>query len=168
MNPMNADTLYIYTVSSCIMKPRWAYVWEYTDRDGQRSRTPLALTERELALWLTADLHDPRPVPIEETRVDRNVIPLRDPSIQRVPCMPAFDAPNDADLRAMWRAHRDPEIRRLILEIVMLRKSLQKFRDWHELTDRCVADKGAFGGPTGPFQTLRHLIRAEMRRAGML
>ncbi|CAN0620361.1 conserved protein of unknown function [Burkholderia multivorans] len=150
------------------METQWAYAWEYTDRDGQRRRTPLALTEGELASWLPADLHDPLPVPIEEMRVDRNVTPLRDPSIQRVPCMPAFDAPNDAELRAMWRAHRDPEIRRLILEIVMLRKPLQKFKDWHELTDRCVADKGALGVPSGPFQALRHLIRAEMRRAGML
>ncbi|WP_232457517.1 hypothetical protein [Burkholderia ubonensis] len=43
--------------------------------------------------------------------------------------------------------HRDPEVRRLILEIVMLRKSLQKVMDWRESCDRVAQDKGELPGP---------------------
>ncbi|KWD61520.1 hypothetical protein WL67_05085 [Burkholderia ubonensis] len=81
--------------------------------------------------------------------------------------MPEFDAPSDAELREMWRMHRDPKVRRLILEIVMLRKSLQKVMDWWESCDRVAQDKGELGGPHGSFHRLLHLLRDEMRRTGM-
>ncbi|WP_246637311.1 hypothetical protein [Burkholderia catarinensis] len=55
---------------------------------------------------------------------------LADPNIEHVPKMPEFEALTDSELREPWRTHRDPEVRVLILEIVTLRKSLQKMMDW--------------------------------------
>ncbi|WP_277399470.1 hypothetical protein [Burkholderia sp. Se-20373] len=43
--------------------------------------------------------------------------------------MPDFVAPTESELRELWRTNRDPEVRRLILEIVALRKSLEKVMD---------------------------------------
>ncbi|RQS84436.1 hypothetical protein DF032_04435 [Burkholderia seminalis] len=82
--------------------------------------------------------------------------------------MPDFVAPSEGELRELWRTNRDPEIRRLILEIVMLRKSLQKIMDWWKTADKAGNEKGVLGGPMGPFMRLYHLLLDEMRRAGML
>ncbi|MBN3780491.1 hypothetical protein G3O06_23540 [Burkholderia sp. Ac-20345] len=86
--------------------------------------------------------------------------------------MPAFDAPTEAELREFWCAFHDPEARRigrlLILEVVTLRRSLQKFQDWYRVTDMNVTDKGDFGGPMGPFIRFYHLLREELARATML
>lgn len=150
------------------MKPRWAYIWEYTDPDtGERRRTYMPFTADEVVSYIGQLIPDADARPLEETKVDRNVVPLKDPFVKRAPTMPSFVAPNDTELREMWRTHRDPEIRRLILEIVMLRRSLQKVVDWWETWDRSAKDKGELGGPFGPFHRLRHLLRDEMRRAGM-
>ncbi|KVN73898.1 hypothetical protein WT15_23960 [Burkholderia stagnalis] len=150
------------------MKPRWAYVWEYTDLEsGERRRTCIPVTAGEFFSMTGQFLPDSDARALEETKVDRNVVLLKDPFVKRAPTMPAFDAPSETELRAMWLTHRDPEVRRLILEIVMLRKSLQKVMDWWESCDRVAKDKGELGGPLGPFHRLLHLLRDEMRRAGM-
>lgn len=62
--------------------------------------------------------------------VDRNLVPLKNQRRRRVPTMPDFGAPTESELRELWRTNRDPEVRRLILEIVALRKSLEKVMDW--------------------------------------
>ncbi|KWK48083.1 hypothetical protein WT81_04800 [Burkholderia stagnalis] len=150
------------------MKPLWAYVWEYTDLEsGERRRTCIPVTAGEFFSMTGQFLPDSGAHALEETKVDRNVVPARIPDLRRAPKMPEFDAPSDAELREMWRMHRDPEVRRLILEIVMLRKSLQKVMDWWESCDRVAQDKGELGGPHGPFHRLLHLLRDEMRRTGM-
>ncbi|RQZ51135.1 hypothetical protein DIE17_03980 [Burkholderia sp. Bp9099] len=82
--------------------------------------------------------------------------------------MPEFVAPTETELRELWRANHDPEIRRLILEIVTLRKSLQKVMDWWGGANREAADQGQLGGPFGPFRKLYFLLRDEMRRAGLM
>ncbi|KVE36359.1 hypothetical protein [Burkholderia sp. BDU5] len=150
------------------MKPNWAYVWEYTYPDTEdRTSTFFPLTVSEFVSYIGFAPEEVDARALEETKVDRNVVPLKDPFVKHAPTMPSFVAPSDTELREMWRAHRDPEVRRLILEIVMLRKSLVKIMDWWETWDRNAKDKGELGGPLGPFHRLLHLLRDEMRRAGM-
>ncbi|ARK82766.1 hypothetical protein BOC40_08780 [Burkholderia pseudomallei] len=154
------------------MKTRWAYIWEYGFAGARELlRTPIELTREEFEAWID---EDPRACglvhtsPLEHTKIDRNRVPLRDARIRCKTAMPEFDAPNTAELRAMWRTHTDPEVRCLILEIVMLRKSLDEIKTWFDSVDKELTDKGPFGGPQGHFQKLRHLLRREMQRAGMM
>ncbi|BEH47803.1 hypothetical protein UKMH10_1039 [Burkholderia pseudomallei] len=155
-----------------MMKPRWAYIWEY-GFSGSREllRTPIELTHEEFEEWID---ENPRAwrlmhtAPLEHTKIDRNRVPLRDAHFRYKAAMPEFDAPNTEELRAMWRTHTDPDVRCLILEIVMLRKSLSEIKTWFDRVDQEVVDKGPFGGPQGHFQRLRHLLRKEMQRAGMM
>ncbi|MGU7780728.1 hypothetical protein [Burkholderia sp. PU8-34] len=97
------------------------------------------------------------------------MVPLRSPPVERVPKMPDFDVPTDDELHAIRRKYRgEPDVERLILEIVTLRKLLQKIRDWYDVTERCTQDKGGLGGANGRLLRLYHLLREEMTRAGML
>ncbi|MDN7970691.1 hypothetical protein QZM91_24375 [Burkholderia multivorans] len=82
--------------------------------------------------------------------------------------MPKFDAPTDAELRDLWREYTDLKVRWLILEIVALRKSLDAIQDWFNYVDKNVTDRGELGGANGQLQTLRHLLRKERGRAGMM
>ncbi|MBU9502805.1 hypothetical protein KTE68_21885 [Burkholderia multivorans] len=151
------------------MKPRWAYIWEYTDLEsGERRRTYAPVTAGEFDAMTGQFLDESDARPLEETKIDRNVVGYVDPHLKRVPEMPEFDAPSDSELRALWRTHQDPEIRRLILEIVTLRKSLEKIMAWWKTADSAGTDKGDLGGPFGQFRRLYHLLREEMRRAGLM
>ncbi|WP_332459702.1 hypothetical protein [Burkholderia ubonensis] len=155
-----------------MIKPLWAYIWEYKPVGSvEWTRTPIELTERELEWWIDDVLGAfdmPTARPIESTRVDRNRVPLRDRRIKLKPVMPEFDAPTDAELRALWRDYTDLQVRWLILEILALRKSLEHIQEWFDYVDKNVDDEGALSGGQGEFQRLRHLLRAEKRRAGML
>lgn len=154
-----------------MMKPRWAYIWEYGFAGSREVRTPIELTRDEFEAWVD---EDPRAsglvhaAPLEHTKIDRNRVPLRNARFRYKAAMPEFDAPNTEELRTMWRTHTDPEVRCLLLEIVMLRKSLTEIKTWVDRVDQEVVDKGPFGGPQGHFQRLRHLLRREMQRAGMM
>ncbi|WP_269501127.1 hypothetical protein [Burkholderia sp. IMCC1007] len=151
------------------MKPRWAYTWEYTDLEsGERRRTYVPVTRGEFFSLTDQFLDESDARAIEETRVDRNVVPLADPYRNHAPTMPDFVAPSESELRELWRTNRDPEVRRLILEIVALRKSLEKVMDWWKSAADAGNDRGVLGGPFGHFQKLYHLLREEMRRAGMM
>ncbi|WP_269504033.1 hypothetical protein [Burkholderia sp. IMCC1007] len=66
-----------------------------------------------------------------------------------------------------WRSNRDPEVRRLIREIVTLRMSLEKIMGWKTPAD-AGTDRGVFGGALGHFHRFYHLLHEEMRRAGNL
>ncbi|MDN7762966.1 MULTISPECIES: hypothetical protein [Burkholderia cepacia complex] len=148
------------------MKPRWAYIWEYTHLEsGERRRTYLPVTRGEFQA-LTGQFPDESDArPIEESKVDRNIVRLADPYHNRVPKMPEFDAPSETELRELWSTHRDPEMRRLILEIITLRKSLLKILGSWEGADRVTADYGDLGGPFGHWRKLYLLLREELRRA---
>lgn len=110
-------------------------------------RTPIELTRDEFEAWVD---EDPRAsglvhaAPLEHTKIDRNRVPLRNARFRYKAAMPEFDAPNTEELRAMWRTHTDPEVRCLLLEIVMLRKSLTEIKTWVDRVDQEVADKGPF------------------------
>ncbi|MEN8511948.1 hypothetical protein [Burkholderia sp. RS02] len=154
-----------------VIKPQWAYIWEYGFQgDKNRLRTPIELTKPEFEFWIDQDA---RAVflgsctPIEATRIDRNRVPLTDPRFKMKPVMPEFDAPTDAELRALWRDYTDLQVRWLILEIRALRKSLERIEEWYEYTDKNVTNKGDLAGAQGQLYRLMHLLRDEMRRAGM-
>ncbi|WP_426281697.1 hypothetical protein ACN9MG_10400 [Burkholderia ambifaria] len=155
-----------------MIKPQWAYIWEYRFLgETEWKRTPSELTEHELEWWIEAvfdPIQNPETRPIERTRIDRNRVPLRDPRVKLKPKMPEFDAPTDAELRALWREHTDLQVRWLILEILALRQSINRIQGWFDHVDKNVPDRGALGGGQGEFQRLRHLLRAEKGRAGML
>ncbi|KAB0686582.1 hypothetical protein F7R13_00325 [Burkholderia territorii] len=84
------------------------------------------------------------------------------------PTMPDFDAPTDSELRTLWRDYTDPQVRLLILEILALRKSIERVQDWFDYVDKHIDNKGDLGGGQGPLQRLRHLLREEKQRATML
>ncbi len=148
------------------MKPRWAYIWEYTDLEsGERRRTYVPVTAAEFQSLTGQFLDESNAQAIQESKVDRNVVRLVDPDVRTVPTIPKFDAPSDSELRKLWRTHHDPEVRRLILEIVTLRKSLIKVLDAWQSTDRVTTDYGDLGGPFGHWRKLYLLIREELRRA---
>ncbi|WP_341771316.1 hypothetical protein [Burkholderia ambifaria] len=155
-----------------MIKPQWAYIWEYRFLgETEWKRTPSELTEHELEWWIEAvfdPIQNPETRPIERTRIDRNRVPLRDPRVKLKPKMPEFDAPTDAELRALWREHTDLQVRWLILEILALRQSINRIQAWFDHVDKNVPDRGGLGGGQGEFQRLRHLLRAEKGRAGML
>ncbi|KVF30457.1 hypothetical protein [Burkholderia vietnamiensis] len=160
----------LYSISA-VIKPQWAYIWEYGFQgETTRLRTPIELTKREFEFWIDKD---PRSVflgtsaPIEATRIDRNRVPLTDPRFKLRPEVPDFDAPTDAELRDLWRQYTDLQVRWLILEIRALRKSLERIEDWYLYTDKNVANKGDLAGAQGQLHRLMHLLREEMRRAGM-
>lgn len=56
----------------------------------------------------------------------------------------------------------------LILEILALRKSIERVQEWFDYVDKHVGNKGDLGGGQGPLQRLRHLLRDEKQRATML
>ncbi|WP_175837119.1 hypothetical protein [Burkholderia anthina] len=148
------------------MKPRWAYIWEYTHLEsGERRRTYLPVTADEFYSLTQQFLDESDARAIEETRVDRNVVRLTAPHVKIKPDMPDFDAPTETELRELWRTHPDPEIRRLILEIVTLRKSLSAVMDWWKRTEKASTDFGDLGGPNGYFRRLYFILREEMSRA---
>ncbi len=154
-----------------MIKPQWAYIWEYQFlSDRTRLRTPIELTKREFDFWI-----DQQPgstflgtcTPIEATRIDRNRVPLTDRRFKLRPSVPDFDAPTDDELRALWREYTDLQVRWLILEIRALRQSLERIEEWYIYTDKNVSNKGDLAGAQGQLYRLMHLLRAEMRRAGM-
>ncbi|WP_282507413.1 hypothetical protein [Burkholderia cepacia] len=136
------------------MKPRWAYIWEYTDLEtGERRHICVPVTVGEFQT-LTGQFSDESAIQaLEETKVDRNVVR---PTIElrHAPKMPKFVSPSESELRELWRTNRDPEVRRLILDVVTLRKSLQKIMDWWKTADAAGNDRGVLGGPTGHFLRL--------------
>ncbi|MBN3744592.1 hypothetical protein G3N96_03970 [Burkholderia sp. Se-20373] len=155
-----------------VIKPQWAYIWEYGFQgDKNRLRTPVELTKREFEFWIDQDERSTflgHCRPIEATRIDRNRTPLTDPRFKVKATIPEFDAPSDAELRALWRDYADLQVRWLILEILALRKSLDRIQEWFDYVDKNVEDRGQLGGGNGKLQELRHLLRKEKGRAGMM
>ncbi|MBU9501345.1 hypothetical protein KTE58_24025 [Burkholderia multivorans] len=163
--------MFLYS-GAAVIKPEWAYIWEYRFlTETEWKRTPTELTKRELEWWIEAvydPILDPETRPVEATRIDRNRVPLRDPRVKLKPQMPEFDAPSEAELRELWREYTDLKVRWLILEILALRKSLDAIQDWFNYVDKNVTDRGELGGANGQLQALRHLLRKERGRAGMM
>lgn len=150
------------------MEPKWAYFWEF-DCPGSRTRqvTVIPLTPEEFVKHIAPCIPDANAEPLPDGRIDRNVVPYREPGVSLKPPLPNHEAPDVYELRAVWRMHEEPEIRRLILEILALQRSLKNLQEWYDRADKSTKDRGELGGPAGKFQQLRHLLRKERRRAGL-
>ncbi|HEF4742669.1 TPA: hypothetical protein SAO08_002501 [Burkholderia multivorans] len=163
--------MFLYSTHA-VIKPQWAYFWEYRFLGEEEwKRTPIELTERELESWIEAVYNPLMPAQsrrVEGGKVDRNRVPLRDRRVKLKPTMPDFDAPTDSELRALWRDYTDPQVRLLILEILALRKSIERVQEWFDYVDKNIDNKGDLGGGQGALQRLRHLLRDEKQRATML
>ncbi|AVR22496.1 hypothetical protein L0Z13_08725 [Burkholderia multivorans] len=163
--------MFLYSIPA-VIKPQWAYIWEYGFMGEKlRLRTPIELTKSEFEFWINNDERSTflgQCKPIEATRIDRNRVPLTDPRFKMRPAMPEFDAPSEEELRALWREYTDLQVRWLILEILALRKSIERVQEWFDYVDKNIDNKGDLGGGQGPLQRLRHLLRDEKQRATML
>ncbi|KOE23070.1 hypothetical protein AI46_26475 [Burkholderia multivorans R-20526] len=163
--------MFLYS-GATVIKPEWAYIWEYRfPAETEWKRTLTELTKSEMEFWIDTiydPLLEPQIRPVENTRIDRNRVPLRDQRIKLKPQMPKFDAPTDAELRDLWREYTDLKVRWLILEILALRKSLDAIQDWFDYVDKTVTNRGELGGANGQLQVLRHLLRKERGRARMM
>ncbi|MGQ7907205.1 hypothetical protein [Burkholderia sp. BC1] len=144
------------------MKPNWAYIWEYTDiGQGRRIRTFTQMTKQEFIAQLDGGCFgDVDPVPIEETKVDRNVVPYREPGVQRVLPPLEFDAPTDRELRELWRSNRDPLVRRVILEVVRGRRTMREIQRYVAII------REEYGNSLIAMHSLRVLVQKELWRAG--
>lgn len=110
----------------------WEWKWAYWDKQkGRMEVTPVWMTDDEaLDDWFAAD--DPRSRKLEETKRERDGAgPLADPpegnfdwtkevrrraELSRYG-LPPFVTPLYGELRKIWREHRDPDVRRLALEV---------------------------------------------------
>ncbi|AJY13407.1 hypothetical protein XM57_12800 [Burkholderia cepacia] len=143
------------------MKPNWAYIWEYTNvSQGRRMRTFTQLTKQEFIAELSDCFPDVDAVPIEETKVDRNLVPYRVPGLKRVLPMPEFDAPTIRELRQLWRSNEDPLVRRVILEVVHGRRTMK------EIEGYAASIRAEYGNSLIAMRKLRILVQDELRRAG--
>ncbi|KAA1006964.1 hypothetical protein FVF58_25840 [Paraburkholderia panacisoli] len=81
--------------------------------------------------------------------------------------IPPFDPPTLAELRAWWRTHDEPAVRRLILEIQRQRLTLLELRNLIDsgvqqarMADRALVERGE------PLMTLRIRMAQEVLRVG--
>ncbi|WP_175920407.1 hypothetical protein [Burkholderia pyrrocinia] len=142
------------------MKSRWAYIWEYTDLEsGERRRTYVPVTAAEFQPLTGQFLDESDARAIEETKVDRNVVGYVNPDRRRTPKMPEFNMLNDSELRELWRAHRDPDVRRLILEVVHGRRVMK------EIAGFVSTIRKEYGDGLVAMNQLRCLVQDEVRRS---
>jgi len=81
-----------------------------------------------------------------------------------MPKLPDFTPPPTEELRELYRKHDDPDIRRLILEIVHLRQVLLNVEDFRKVIDS--GWKETMGGELAGLYRLRIFLQAERIRAG--
>ena len=146
------------------MKPVWEYRWQYTD---ERSGTPVLsatwLTDDEVIYWYGNGMPDAQR--LDETRRDRNLHPLPKARPWRA-TLPEFEAPRLDELREFWQRYRgNPDIERLILEVVTLRRALREIEEWRKLAEQ-APDKGDIGRARGPLFLLRNMLRRQRERTG--
>lgn len=83
--------------------------------------------------------------------------------------LPPFETPKLAELRQMWRAYRDPDVRRLILEIQCARYSILELAamvaecHWDLTKERASLEEAR-----KTLGRLRHRLRKELDRIGQI
>ncbi len=79
--------------------------------------------------------------------------------------LPPFEAPTYAELRRLWAAYPDKQVRRLILEIEHLRRVIDRAEGYREVINRAWKDET--GSQLVGLHSL-HLLLAEARgRSGL-
>ncbi|WP_258181324.1 hypothetical protein [Burkholderia multivorans] len=137
-----------------MIKPQWADFWEYRFLGEEGMETHAHRVNRARAAVMEGAKYDPL-IPAQSRRIDGgkvdwNRVPLRDRRVRLKPTMPDFDAPTDSELRILWRDYTDPQVRLLILEILALRKSIERVQAWFDYVDKHIDNKGDLGGGQGP------------------
>ncbi|BCF95403.1 hypothetical protein PPGU16_84700 (plasmid) [Paraburkholderia largidicola] len=79
---------------------------------------------------------------------------------------PDFVPPQTSEMRALWRRHQDPDIRRLLLEINHLRNVLREMDDLRAVVDRAWKDD--IGGQLVALEKMRYRLLEERVRRGLL
>jgi hypothetical protein len=85
---------------------------------------------------------------------------------------PGAPSPNDfrppitVEMRELWRAYPDPDVRRLLLEIVHLRRLLGEIETLRQAIDR--AWKAEAGGQLVGLEALRCRLQEERVRIGII
>jgi hypothetical protein len=83
-----------------------------------------------------------------------------------MPARPNFRPPIVEEMRELWRKHRDPDVRRLLLEIHHLRGVLGEVENLRESIDRVW--KAEVGGQLVALYQLRCRLQEERVRIGIL
>ncbi|MBN3815238.1 hypothetical protein G3N57_00820 [Paraburkholderia sp. Se-20369] len=145
------------------MPPVWEYQWEYTDLDdGQVKLYPFWLTEAEGAQSQMLTAHWGQR--LKHTRRERVGPPEWRERLKVKPSgikpLPEFDAPLHRELVALYQRERDPDVRRVILEVVRTRRVMKEI----ERLTRTIREE--YGDKLVALYTLRTLVRDERQRAG--
>ncbi|HDR9474364.1 hypothetical protein [Burkholderia multivorans] len=146
------------------MEPIWEYQWEYTDLDdGQVKVIPFWLTEAEAAnshTLLNNDFGRKR----AHTRRQRIGEPEWRTALKGKPSgikrLPEFETPLHAELVELYQRNRDPDVRRVILEVVRVRRVLG------EIEGLVATIRQEYGDKLVAMNWLRRLVQDEKRRVG--
>ncbi|MBR8085602.1 hypothetical protein KDX23_22970 [Burkholderia vietnamiensis] len=142
----------------------WEYQYEYTDLDdGKVKIYPFWLTEAEAGHCETL-LENDFGRKLKNTRRERVGPPAWREAFKAKPGgikpLPEFDSPMHAELVELYRRERDPDVRRVILEVVRARRVMGEIENLFrtirdEYKDKLVA-----------MNVLRCLIQKERWRVG--
>ncbi|TDV04705.1 hypothetical protein [Paraburkholderia caballeronis] len=164
------------------VEPVWEWKWEYLDwRTGQLAVTSVWMTDEEALDW--HGYEDPQSRKLQDTRRERgrNGGPEVDPPAGNVDwtrerrqraerCkygLPPFVTPLYRELQRIWQTHRDPEVRRLVLEIQTGRHAFAELEalaaeEYFYLTQHSATLEGA----RKALAKIRHRLHVEMERIG--
>lgn len=166
-----------------VRKPVWEWKWEYVDtQTGRVVETPIWMTDDEaLADWHAYD--DPRSRKIESSKRDRslsneplveapagNVDWTRERRRRAERCrygLPPFVTPLYGELRRIWSAHRDPDVRRLALEVQAGRYAISELQAMTaEAYFYLTRHSATLEDAQKALARIRHRLHAELERIG--
>jgi ATP phosphoribosyltransferase regulatory subunit HisZ len=93
-------------------------------------------------------------------------VPHFSDSAPRASASDDFAPPTFEEMRLLWRAYPDPNVRRLLREIAHLRKVLAEVESLRESIDRVWKDE--VGGQLAALYHLRIRLQAERVRIGII
>ncbi|NGO98066.1 hypothetical protein BJL96_27780 [Burkholderia cenocepacia] len=142
----------------------WEYQWEYTDLDtGETRLYPFFLTPAE-AGHMPELIHLDGGRKLLHTRRERVGPPAWREALKTKPSgarpLPEFETPLHRELIDLYRRERDPDVRRVILEVVRVRRVLG------EIEDLVAIIREEYGNALVAMHTLRCLIQDERKRVG--
>lgn len=80
--------------------------------------------------------------------------------------LPPFQTVSQDELRRIWKAYEQPEIRRVVLEVERYRRVIDDIERYRLSIDRAWKDEA--GGSLVALYQLRLLLKAERERIGIL
>lgn len=142
----------------------WEYQYEYTDLDdGKVKLYPFWLTEAEAGQCQTLIEND-FGRKLKNTRRERVGPPAWREAYKVEPIgikpLPEFDSPMHAELVELYRRDRDPDVRRVILEVVRARRVMGEIEDLYR------AIRNEYKDALVAMNVLRCLLQKERWRVG--